>query len=81
MKLHSVKFGLAIAIVWSVVTFIMALTSMYLGWCDQMQEVLSSIYIGYMPTWTGAFIGLVWAFIDAFIGGFLVAWLYNKLVG
>lgn len=81
MKLHAVKFGLAIGIVWAAVSFIVGLTAMWWGWCDAWLEVMASIYIGYSATVLGAFIGLVWAFVDAFVGGFLVAWLYNKLVG
>lgn len=81
MKLHAVKFGLAIGIVWAAVCFIMSFTAMWFGWCDIMVELMASIYIGYSPTVAGAFIGLVWALADGFIGGFVVAWLYNKLVG
>lgn len=81
MKLHAVKFGLACGILWAVMCVIMSLTAMWWGWCDAMVELMASIYIGYSATVLGAFIGLVWGFFDALIGGFLLAWLYNKLVG
>ena len=81
MKLHAVKFGLAIGIIWAAVCFIMSFTAMWWGWCDSMVELMASIYIGYSATVLGAFIGLGWALADGFIGGFFVAWLYNKLVG
>jgi len=81
MKLHAVKLGVALGIVWAAVCFIMSFTAMWWGWCDAMVELMASIYIGYSATVLGAFIGLVWAFADAFIGGFVIAWLYNKLVG
>jgi hypothetical protein len=38
------------------------------------------LYIGYEPTLLGAITGAVWAFVDAFILGVLVAWIYNRLV-
>ncbi len=31
--------------------------------------------------YAGAVIGAVWGFIDGAIGGFVFAWLYNKLSG
>ena len=45
-----------------------------------MVAVLSSVYIGYSPTFVGSITGAVWGFVDGFIGGVLIAWLYNKFV-
>jgi len=36
--------------------------------------------VGYSATIVGILIGAVWGFIDAFIGGVVLAWLYNKLL-
>ena len=40
---------------------------------------LSHIYRGYTLTWTGSFIGGVWAFFDGLIGGAIFAWLYDLM--
>ncbi len=45
-----------------------------------MGAVLSSLYIGYAPSFVGSVAGTVWAFADGFIGGVIVAWLYNRLL-
>jgi hypothetical protein len=37
------------------------------------------MYVGYNATIVGCLIGAAWAFIDAFIGGYLLAWLYNNI--
>ena len=81
MKLHAVKFGLALGIVWGISIFAMAISGAYMGFGDQLVDIMSSLYIGYSASATGALIGLVWGFADAFVGGFVVAWIYNKLIG
>ena len=47
------------------------------GWGLSMVNVVSSIYIGYGPSFFGAIVGAVWAFFDGAIGGAIVAWIYN----
>lgn len=42
---------------------------------------MSSIYVGTSASWGGAFIGLVWGFVDGFIGFWLIALVYNAFVG
>jgi hypothetical protein len=39
--------------------------------------VLSSLYIGYSPTFLGGIIGGIWAFVDGAIAGAIIAWVYN----
>ncbi|MBT5179564.1 MAG: hypothetical protein HN861_15150, partial [Rhodospirillaceae bacterium] len=43
--------------------------------------VLSSMFVGFGPTFVGAISGAVWAFVDGFVAGMLVAWFYNKISG
>lgn len=81
MKLHAVKLGLSLGIVWAVAMVMLSFMTMWWGWGDSVVDVMGSLYIGYSATPLGALIGLGWAFCDAFIGGFVIAWLYNKMVG
>jgi len=41
---------------------------------------MASVYLGYTPTVLGSIIGGIWGFVDAGIGGLLLAWLYNKFL-
>ena len=77
-KLNVKAFGLAVGIVWSVGMFVLGIIAMAFGWGGKFVEILSSLYIGYKATFLGSIIGAVWGFIDAGIGGIIVAWLYNK---
>lgn len=50
------------------------------NWGVPVVAVLSSVYIGYSPTFVGSIAGAVWAFANGFIGGVIMGWLYNKIV-
>lgn len=78
-KLDAKAFGLSCGIVWGLGMFILGLMNMYLSWGGAFEKGMSTLYIGYSPTWLGSIIGGVWGFFDAGIGGLIVAWLYNKL--
>ena len=41
---------------------------------------LGTFYLGYSVSWGGAFVGLVYGFIDGLIGGFLLVLLYNAFL-
>ena len=78
-KLDIKAFGLALGIVWGAAMFLLGLTTMWWNWGEGLQFIFGTLYIGYKPTFLGSIIGGVWGFIDAGIGGVVVAWLYNKL--
>lgn len=78
-RIDAVRLGLAFGIVWGLGLFAAALLAWTVGYGEQFVEASSSVWLGYAPTVAGAFMGLLWGFIDGFIVGVLVAWLYNRL--
>ena len=40
---------------------------------------LRSFYLGYGASIVGAIIGAVWAVVDGFFAGFVIAWIYNMV--
>jgi hypothetical protein len=80
MKKLSVK-GLAISlgVAWAALVLSVGWTSIF-GWGTGFVEVLSSLYIGYAPTWLGGIIGAAWAFVDGAVGGLIIALVYNAVV-
>jgi hypothetical protein len=50
-----------------------------LGWGTERVEIVSSIYIGYEPTFIGSLIGALWGFVDGAIGGAVVTLIYNAV--
>lgn len=71
--------GLTLGIIWGAAILLVGLSAAFFGYGAAFVELASTLYIGYAPTILGAIIGTVWAFIDAYVGGVVIAWLYNKL--
>lgn len=78
MKLNVKAFALACGILWAVCAFILGLLAMN-GYAEAFVTLIGSGYLGYEASMPGALIGAAWGFFDAFIGGWVFAWLYNKL--
>lgn len=78
-KLNAVKFGLAMGISFALYLFLLVLMAMYLNWGNAIVELAGSVYLGVDVSWTGALLALPWTFVDFFIGGFVIAWIYNML--
>jgi hypothetical protein len=77
--LNATKLGIAGGIVWGVSMLIFTLLSFYTGYAQPFLVLMASVYPGYTISLWGSIIGLIYGFIDAFIGFFLLAWIYNKL--
>lgn len=78
LRLSPWRIGMACGLIWGlgllILGFIAHATYLY---GHPFIQALDSIYIGYSPTVSGAFIGFCWGFIDFFVFGTLVAWIYN----
>jgi hypothetical protein len=77
-KLQPVALGVAAGILWAIYVFFIGITAMF-GWGNALVAALASLYIGYGPSFVGAVIGAIWAFIDGLVAGVIVAWLYNMM--
>lgn len=42
--------------------------------------LLGQFFLGYRVTFVGSLIGFAYAFVVGFVGGFAVAWIYNRLL-
>ncbi|MCZ6507971.1 MAG: bacteriophage holin [Acidobacteria bacterium] len=78
MQLDKRAFGLTLGTLMGVCLFLCTLWAMFRGGGGHL-EMLKRFYLGYSISLAGAFIGLVYAFIDGLICGWIFAWLYNKL--
>jgi len=76
-KLGVMAFGLAFGIMWGVGILFLGLASYWMMWGSSMVTMLGSFYVGFNSTIVGSFIGGLWGFCDGFIGGAVLAWLYN----
>lgn len=77
--LNPKNLGLAAGILWGVAMFVLTIISMYTGYAGEWLVLTESFYPGYTISWAGSIIGLIYGFLDGFIGLFIFGWLYNKL--
>jgi len=78
-KLSVKALGLAFGIFWGVCIFLLGISGMY-GFGETFVTLISRVYLWYDITVVGAIIGAIWGFVDAFVCGVILAWLYNKFV-
>lgn len=71
-------FGLATGVVLGLAGFAATLFSLWRGGGETI-SVLSAVYFGYSWSFMGGLLALVWGLIYGFIGGWLLATLYNSL--
>lgn len=79
-KLDTKALGLALGILWALSVLAFGIINMFSTWGSVWVNALANVYIGFAPTVPGIFIGAVWGFFDALIGGIVLAWLYNTLM-
>jgi len=73
-----VNFGLALGMSigsWALILGVLSIFGIGVG----VVESLSTFYIGYDSTLVGSVAGSLWGLVYGFLGGVLVAWLYNQL--
>jgi hypothetical protein len=79
MKLNTKAFALTCGIIWGLGLFFLTWWMIAFGGATGEKTIIGKIYIGYSISALGSFIGLVWGFVDALIGGAIFAWLYNRI--
>ncbi len=78
MKLNAVSLGVALGLVLGVGSFLMTLAVMSQGGGAHL-HLLGRLCPGYTVGFGGAFVGLVYWFVYGFVGGALVALVYNRV--
>jgi hypothetical protein len=68
--------ALGFGICWGLWTLIAGWVAMF-GWTIDFVAVMHSSYLGYEPSFIGAIIGGIWAFVHGFITGGVIAFFYN----
>ncbi|MCR4328468.1 MAG: bacteriophage holin [Patescibacteria group bacterium] len=79
--LDAKKFGLAAGILWGAAMLVFTLISIATGYADEFMSLMANVYPGYTVSVEGSVIGLIYGFLDGFIGCYLFAAIYNKLHG
>jgi hypothetical protein len=78
MRLQARAFGLASGITLGVAGFLATFLSLVWGGGNTI-TVLAVVYFGYSWSAVGAVVALFWGLVYGFIGGWLLATVYNRL--
>lgn len=81
MKLNTKALALTGGILWGVALMLMTWVAMSSGYAQEFLELIMVAYPGYSLSFTGSLIGLALGFVDAFVGLYIFALIYNWLVG
>lgn len=77
MKISAKALGLSLGIMFGLSVFITTILAIYTGYLQHWAELLLGVYPYYELTLLGSFVGLIWGFLDGFICGVVLAWIYN----
>lgn len=78
MKINTKALAISFGIVWGLAVFLLTVWFLVMGYSGGLLAKLGGVYLGYSVSWLGAFIGLIYGFVDGLIGGALLGFLYNK---
>lgn len=76
-KLGVAAFGFAMGITWAIGTLLLSWVAWWMGWGSETVTFMGTLYRGYAPTFWGGIVGALWAFVEFFIGGVVLAAIYN----
>ncbi len=80
-KLNVKALGLAAGILWGGYMLCIGWTAWLIDWGTAFVTAMSSVYIGFRPSFLGGIIGALWGFLDGAVAGIIIAWLYNMIAG
>jgi hypothetical protein len=83
MRLRGTLLGLATGVILGLLIF-MATIWLVLKGGQQVGphlSLLSQFFWGYSVTVAGSFVGLAYGLVIGFVGGMLMAWIYNRVAG
>ncbi len=76
-KLSACALGFALGITWALAVLVLGVLAWKLKFGEHWVELFSSIYVGFAATPIGVVIGILWAFVEGYISGFVIAVVYN----
>jgi hypothetical protein len=76
-KLSPKAFGLALGTMWGMSVFLVGLAAHFFEYGVTFVTAMGAMYVGYDVSVMGSFIGGFFGFLDGFIGGAVLIFLYN----
>lgn len=81
LKLNPLALGVSLGIVWGVSIFIIGLVAHFFMYGSAFVSAMGIVYVGYGSSIASCINAAAIGFVDAFIIGALIGWLYNLFCG
>lgn len=75
-KLSVMGLALGVGIYWGLAMVVTGWCAMF-DWGNSFVSVMSSIYIGFEPSFIGGIVGGIWGFFDGLLAGAVSGYFYN----
>ncbi|MBS0290652.1 MAG: bacteriophage holin [Proteobacteria bacterium] len=76
-RLSACALGTSLGVLSGVFILILGLMAHFFQYGSAWVNMASSVYLGFAATPQGIIIGIIWAFVEGFVFGYLLAWIYN----
>ena len=80
-KIHPVALGLSVGIISGLSAFFMGMLALAFYTGKPLVAMAGTLYVTLNPSFINSALAGVVVFVNAFIGSYIVAWIYNFLVG
>jgi len=80
MKLNVKAFALAVGLMWGINWFALTWWMMAFDGITHEVTLIGRMYRGFNLSPAGSLVALLWGFLDGFIIGLMIAWIYNQIV-
>jgi hypothetical protein len=81
MKINVKAFAVTMALWWGIGLFVLTWWMILFQGSTGDPTIVGKVYRGYNISPLGSVIGLAWGLVDGFVGGAILAWLYNRVSG
>lgn len=79
-RIHPVAMGLAIGAISGLSTFFMGMLALAFYTGKPLVAMVGTMYVTFNPSMINSALGAVVMFVNAFIGSYIAAWIYNLLI-
>lgn len=76
-RLSACALGVSLGVLSVIWVVVLGLVAMYLNVGQEWVKLAGTVYVGYAATFVGIALGALWAFVDGFVCGVLIAFFYN----
>ena len=80
MKFKLLPFALACGLFWGLAFFLITWWFIAFEGTKNDPLVIGLVYRGYHISAAGSLFGLLWGFVDGFVGGAIFVWLHNMMI-